>query len=623
MAKTVAEIDGDSSGLVKELDQAKKAMVDLGGQGKKLTDQLRDVADQADVAAGALVNKIGGPTAIKAIAGIGGAFVVAESALAAFSSSMAAYASTQGAAGQQAMADLDEALNELQGQLFTAVMGTDDMAEAMDTVVTVIKAATIVVEALLSPIRFVAEGIRTLGENSDGATTEMQELAKAQRDAKIATDATAAALNTLNDRYKSIEGQLIKMLGTQKEYALFELKAQSDKILGYVKEEEAMQHRRLMIRGDLAAEQAEAMTRAKLKADFEEAERKALSLRSDLVHDAVQKELKAYQEKAAVQIPAARDLARQTAVAQMVEEEKGNNERLELAKAGLREYEKQRQDIISGKTQLGENTPKTGGGGGTKDKPETEAERAARLLAAAQAAVNAAIAENEAIAALRLSNDDLEKKNLLDRMKWEDEQRDAKYEKEKAAIENVTAFGQQMLDEAAAERKAKGILTAEEEDTLYQERKAKALAYVQDLAGQEMGVYMQNAGKQLAIGKLSAKAASDMARSALGNMIIGQGDKAMVEAGIMAAALNPLAIPMAAAGLAAYAVGNAMMPTVKATAGSTPATEKPTDGGQAASNNYSFNMRVDSVFADGESVARQFAMMQESARARGLLMQGA
>jgi hypothetical protein len=574
------------------------------------------------VAAGALVNKIGGPTAIKAIAGIGGAFVVAEGALAAFSSSMAAYASTQGAAGQQAMKDLDEALNELQGQLFTAVMGTDDMTEAMDTVVTVIKAATIVVEALLSPIRLVAEGIRTMGENSDGATTEMQELSKAQRDAKIATDATASALNTLNDRYKSIEGQLIKLLGTQKEYALFELKAISDKILGYVKEEEAMQHRRLMIRGDLAADQAEAITRAKLKADYDEAERKALSLRSDLVHDAAQRELKIYQEKAAVQIPAARDLARQTAVAQMVEEEKGNNERLDLARKGLQEYEKQRQDIISGKTQLGENKPKTGGGG-TKDKAETPEEAMARLVAAAQVAVDAAIAENEAIAALKLSNDELEKQNELDRMNWDDQQRDAKYEKEKAALEGQIAFGQQMLDDAAAERKAKGILTAEEEDALYQERLSKALTYVQDLAGQEMGIYMQNAAKQLALGKLSAKAASDMARSALGNMIIGQGDKAMVEAGIMAAALNPLAIPMAAAGLAAYAVGNAMMPTVKPSAGSTPATEKPTDSGQAASNNYSFNMRVDSVFADGESVARQFAMMQESARARGLLMQGA
>jgi len=66
-----------------------------------------------------------------------------------------------------------------------------------------------------------------------------------------------------------------------------------------------------------------------------------------------------------------------------------------------------------------------------------------------------------------------------------------------------------------------------------------------------------------------------------------------------------------------------MMPTAKPTAGTTPATEKPAEGGQATNNNYSFNMRVDSVFADGESMARQFAMLQESARARGLLMQGA
>ena len=133
---------------------------------------------------------------------------------------------------------------------------------------------------------------------------------------------------------------------------------------------------------------------------------------------------------------------------------------------------------------------------------------------------------------------------------------------------------------------------------------------------------MQNAGKQLALGKLSVKAASDMARSALGNISIGEGDKAMVKAGIYAAELNPLAIPMAAAGLAAYAIGNSMMPTAKPSAGSTPATEK-ADSAQGASNNYSFNMRVDSVFADGESVARQFAQMQESARQRGLLSQGA
>jgi hypothetical protein len=621
MAKTVAEIDGDSSGLVKELGQAQKAMVDMGTQGKKLTDQLRDVADQADVAAGALVNKIGGATAIKAIAGIGGAFVVAEGALGAFSASMSAFAATQGAAGQQAMADLDDALNELQGQLFTAVMGTDDMGAAMDTVVTAIKAATLVVQALLAPIGMLATGIRTIASDSAEATVQQQAFAKAERDAKTATDLAAGALVSLNTRYQSIEGTLIKLLGTQKEYALFELKVLSDKILGYVKEEEAMQHRRLMIRGDLAADKAEAMVAAKLKAEYDEATRKALTLQYEAAHDAAIKAERDYQKATEEQIPAARDRARQIAVAQMVEEEKGNNERLELAKKGLQEYEKQRQDILSGKTKVGEDPPKTGGGGGAKDgdKKETLDELIARVGKENQSKIDAATKADEELAALKQSNDKAEQQLELDKMKMTIERNEAKNQELMASAQRAKDFEQKLEDEYVAAKHAAGELTDKE----IEERDAARLQAVKDLAGQEMGIYMQNAGKQLAIGKLSAKAAADMARSQLANVIIGQGDKAMAEAGIMAAALNPLAVPMAAAGLAAYAIGNAMMPTAKPSAGSTPATEKPADSGQAATNNYAFNMRVDSVFADGESVARQFAMMQESARARGLLMQGA
>jgi hypothetical protein len=249
-------------------------------------------------------------------------------------------------------------------------------------------------------------------------------------------------------------------------------------------------------------------------------------------------------------------------------------------------------------------TTPTGGGGGSGKPEKTTAEIEAEQI--------------KAINDLRLANTKAEQEQSLNRMKWEDEQRDAKYEKEKAAAESFLAFTKQMEDDHDAERKARGELTDEEKDA----RDAERLQSVKDRAGEEMGIYMQNAGKQLAIGKLSAKAAADMARTQLGNVIIGQGDEAMAKAGIMAAELNPLAIPMAAAGLAAYAIGNAMMPTAKPT-GTTPATEKPADSGQAATNNYAFNMRVDSVFADGESVARQFAMMQESARARGLLMQGA
>ena len=72
MAKTVAEIDGDSSGLVSSLDKAKTALGDLGTKGKKsiddldkagkkLSDQLKDVADHA-----VSVNSLTGNEPVKA-----------------------------------------------------------------------------------------------------------------------------------------------------------------------------------------------------------------------------------------------------------------------------------------------------------------------------------------------------------------------------------------------------------------------------------------------------------------------------------------------------------------------------------------------------------------------------
>jgi hypothetical protein len=179
-------------------------------------------------------------------------------------------------------------------------------------------------------------------------------------------------------------------------------------------------------------------------------------------------------------------------------------------------------------------------------------------------------------------------------------------------------FSKQMLDEHDAEIRARGDLT--EQDVI--DRNARILQDTKDRLGQELGAFMQVTGKELAAGKLTSKSASDYARTQIANVIMGLGDQAMVKGGVYLAELNPLAGPMFAAGALAYTIGNAMMPTKKANAGDTPSTAKEPES-EKASNNYAFNLRVDSVFADGESVARQFAMMQESARARGLLMQGA
>jgi hypothetical protein len=592
MAKTVAEIDGDSTGLVSSLDKAKVAMGKVGDSSKKLSDQLKDVADQADVAAGNLVNALGGPGAIKAIGGVGIAFAGAKAGVDAFLGSAESMFRAFGDEGQAVWDQVEKSLFAIDGAFAEAVLGSDDMYEAggnLQAMFELVKEAVDAVFVLLKPLTVAFTGLLTLttdyGDKAKVAADKLRQQAEAQTKVKETGDLAATSIQTLKEKMMALRGETENLRDIQLASYQMDAKMAGERIL-----------------------QAERVQ--------DEAEAKgALAGRLEEVNKLTQDQV---------------GLMAQYGVIgnSMEEREAARVERFALNSAAILAEEIKKREGLSASRQAeyneaaklygefevmrmtNEGAPKpvttpTGGGGGSGKPEKTAAEIEAEQI--------------KAINDLRLANTKAEQEQSLNRMKWEDEQRDAKYEKEKAAAESFLAFTKQMEDDHDAERKARGELTDEEKDA----RDAERLQSVKDRAGEEMGIYMQNAGKQLAIGKLSAKAAADMARTQLGNVIIGQGDEAMAKAGIMAAALNPLAIPMAAAGLAAYAIGNAMMPTAKPTAGSTPATEKPADSGQAATNNYSFNMRVDSVFADGESVARQFAMMQESARQRGLLMQGA
>jgi hypothetical protein len=131
--------------------------------------------------------------------------------------------------------------------------------------------------------------------------------------------------------------------------------------------------------------------------------------------------------------------------------------------------------------------------------------------------------------------------------------------------------------------------------------------------------YGKLAGDQLAAGEKASVVAEKLAKKALGAQISALGDKAMVEAAIYAAAFNPMAIPMAAAGVAAYTAAAYLGAEGKKATTATPASAAPAAGPV----NTAFNLRVDAAFADGESIARQFAMMQRSAQRRGLVPVGA
>jgi hypothetical protein len=617
MAKTVAEIDGDSSGLVGSLDKAKAALGDLGTKGKKsiddldkagkkLSDQLKSVADDADVAAGNLVSKLGGPGAIKAIAGVGLAFEGASRLAGAFLDSSEALFKSYGDEGQKVWDNAEKSLFAVKGAFAEAVLGggsMEDMGARLTGIFDTMKTA---VDVLLIPIKALSVLIVAVGENARETSGYVVEASDKLN--QLADNTKITGLAKVAEGIEGLRLKLLSLRGATEEVRQAELARDIAKAEAY----------KLDI---LATEgQADALNAAAaVVAAQPQIAKKAEEARLKYLRDLGEEKLSHADLAAARSVYNNEMLAQgQLVMAQQMKQREGvskaTQDQLDSTNAIIAGFKEVAATPPPAKTNTG-----GGGGGGGKEKPETEAEQGARLIAAAQAAVDAAIAEQDAIKSLREKNDKDEQQLELDKMKWTIDQSQVKYDAIMDQQKRAKDFEQKLEDEYAAAKHAAGELTEAEEE----ERNAARLKAVQDLAGAELGTYMQSAGKQLAIGKLSAKAAADMARSQLGNVIIGQGDKAMAEAGIMAAALNPLAVPMAAAGLAAYAIGNAMMPTAKPTAGSTPATEKPADSGQASTNNYAFNMRVDSVFADGESVARQFAMMQESARARGLLMQGA
>ena len=617
MAKTVAEIDGDSSGLVDSLDKAKAAMgdmgtkgkkslSDLGTQGKKLSDQLKEVADQADVAAGNLMSKLGGPSAIKAIGGVGLAFEGASKLAGAFLDSSEALFRSYGDEGQKVWDNAEKSLFAIKGAFAEAVLGGGSMEDMGARLTGIFDAMKTAVDVLLAPIKALSLLIIELG--TDAHETAGYVVEASDKLDQLADNTKITGLAKVSE---GIEGLRIKLMG---------LRGETENVR----------------QAELARDIAKAES-YKLELLATEATSDALSSAAAVV--AAQPEIAKKAEEARLKY--LRDLGEEKlSHADLAEARRVyNNEMLVQGQLVMAQQMKQREGvskatqeqldstnaIIAGFKEVAATPPpaktSTGGGGGKPPgkEPETLDELIARIAKKNQAELDAAAAAADQLAKLKESNDKDERQLELDKMKWTIDQSQAKYDAIMDQQKRAKDFEQKLEDEYIAAKHAAGELTDKEQEELNAER----LKAVQDRTGQEVGLYMQSAAKQLAIGKLSAKAASDMARTQLANVIIGQGDKAMAEAGIMAAALNPLAVPMAAAGLAAYAIGNAMMPTAKPAAGSTPATEKPAEGGQAATNNYAFNMRVDSVFADGESVARQFAMMQESARARGLLMQGA
>ena len=639
MARAVATLEGDSSSLVKAINDAKGSMTKLESEGKKLTDQLRDVADSADVAAGKLVNKIGGPTAIKAIAGVGAAFAGAGVALDALSSSMNAFYATQGDEGAKAMADIDKALNELASTLFTAVMGTDDMEEITRTLISGIETLTAVVDVLLIPLRFLGDILKLLrdfgNENADATRKQNDELIKLQATQalmKKSYDSNQTAIEGNLKAVKALTGATEDGRKASLRAALTATDAIAAQVMLAEKEQDIADYKRLA-----NADEAENERLARAQASAQLAQGIIQADQFEAASNRFFNNLQNSSRRAAVATVMVMSEATKTQLQSL------GAQRQVLA-AELLGVTNQMKAEAEGVTNTPTNTPTSRTAPAAapeltgRDKEYAEmgavfAEAAAKQKAASDkaladgiAAVVAAERAKEKATADRILAEDTQAKAVAAARKLEfgdassteiSAYLDAKTQKEIAdqtefqaarqrAIElhDLTFNFQQTAADFAAGERAK-------EKAAHDEKVNQLTAGFQE--------YGKLAGQQLADGEKASKVAEKLAKKALGGQISALGDKAMVEAAIYAAAFNPMAIPMAAAGVAAYTAAAYLGAEGKKATTATPASAAPA----AAPVNTAFNLRVDAAFADGESIARQFAMMQRSAQRRGLVTAGA
>jgi hypothetical protein len=572
MARAVATLEGDSSSLVDAIDKAKGSMQKLDVQGKKLTDQLRDVADEADKAAGALVNKIGGPTAIKAIAGVTAGFAAAQTALGAFSGSMQAFYSTQGEKGAKAMADIDAALSKMQSQLFTAVIGTEDMEEATQTLITGINFLTDAVRIALIPIEALAKLVRYLTDSNrdakDAAKNNAEEQKKAAEmllilETNYKTTTTAIGLN--EEKVKSLTGSTEDLRKTQLRQAM----SATDALAEQLKADERMREA-----------QEIGIEVAKKKADNLRETARTLNFDKNLVPGTEE-----YNARFATLYAGLTEATINTA--RMARE----GWSAETA-AGLKALGAQRDALA--REMLGVNA-----------KVKTAQATATGTVRNAPARDGAPVAVEETA----------EAKMFREMGEYMEKGRKAQEEANAKAYADGIAAEVAKFRAGEAEKEAIRLAGIEKEKADEQ----AAFDFRKGLAEDLFQVKAKLLVQEMVAGKSATKVAAEMARKAIGDAISAKGDEAMAQAAIYAASFNPMAIPMAAAGVAAYAAAAALGSSAKKSSSATPASAAP----PAAPVNTAFNLRVDAAFADGESIARQFAMMQRSAQRRGLVPAGA
>lgn len=616
MADTVVTLGGDSSGLQDAFKDAGKKAEELKAESKKLTDQLKEVADEADKAAGALVNKIGGPGAIKAIAGIGGAIAAVKTGVEAFLDSSEALFRSYGEEGQRVWDETEKKLFAIKGAFAAAVLGGGEMEDQAARLSQLFTGTRDVLTSLLTPLSAIADAFYEVAFYETEATKANNAYAASKDRAEKEAAERAAAAKADADQSRNLLRQAASRVGLGQFAAAAQLQDEANtylmenkKILAVVaakvKAEIAKMpefnppgfvspagRRRLndnMTRmmkdyGDTIEQMGpgfiQLMERFGFKEEaqklgiFSEAAREA-SNEADRVRVAAGKAKKEAEDWEAPARPAVAPARRATPAKEATED--------------LTVFVMETENGLAVLTEA-------------QGKAYQEAERmmgdsTSRLIEMKQS-------ELAQIEQFRQDNATAEIAIETDKIARIEKEREDAMAREKATAEAQRAE-KQRLDEAEAQRQIDLAKRVADEKAAAQ---AKMMADLYVLT-------VNNSAKMLAVDLQDAEKSKTASQRATAAVISGLGDMAMVKSGLAAAAGNfAEAAAYSVAGTFAYGLAAKLAPTEKSkTTPPAAATNAPT------STNVSYNLRVDAAFADGESVARRFAEMQRGAQRRGLV----
>ena len=224
-----AKASGDAAEAARKLGTDAKAagsgMDKATGEARKLTDQLKEVGDDLDVAAGKMIEGIGGPKAIKAIAGAGIALGGLQQVVGAFLDSSEALFKSWGEEGLKVWDITERGLFKLKGQLAGSVLGTDDMYKAagrLDTGLTAVNTAAelgadflgkMYDYSLVKRLFDITGATEGYAEMADSAAEKIRRQVQAEKDNATSAAALEKPLGTSREQYESIAETVARLTG--------------------------------------------------------------------------------------------------------------------------------------------------------------------------------------------------------------------------------------------------------------------------------------------------------------------------------------------------------------------------------------------------------------------------